>query len=113
MNRPTRTLLIFAFAAVALVAPAQELPGTLPLTLEGDLATQMVDSLHRDVDGRTAAAKTARTAKWQGAGLSEGFVRVHREKLRTILGATDPRVPVAMETVSAPGQEGPIAVGDA
>jgi len=92
---------------------ATPLPGTAPLIVEGDLAEQMVAGIHADLDARTVAAKSARTAKWTASAASEGFAPVHREKLRVILGAVDPRLPVAMETVSAPGKEGPIAVGDA
>ena len=115
-SNPYRTLLVVAML-VTCCAPrvfaGDPLPGSAPLLMEGDLAEQMVSGIHIDLDARTAAAKEARTAKWTASAAAPGFAEVHRGKLRTILGAVDPRLPVAMETLSAPGKEGPIAVGDA
>ena len=43
------------------------LTGTAPLTTEGDLATQMVDGIHRFLLNRTAEAAQQRAGLWHGA----------------------------------------------
>lgn len=117
MNRSNLESLLLVLAIFlssgANVGQAEPLPNTIPLTLEGDLAEQMVTGIHADLDARTTAAKATRSAKWIASAAAPGFADVHREKLRTVLGAVDPRLPAGMETLSAPGKEGPIAVGDA
>lgn len=67
------TLALFAQAA---------LPGTAPLSAQGDLATQMVDGIHRYLDRETAGAEAKRTG-----------VTPRPERLRKIIGAVDARVP--------------------
>lgn len=111
-GRFTQLAVLFTACGLGLAAAAP-LPGTEPLTLEGDLAEQMVSAIHTDLDARIVVAREARAAKWTVSAAASGFAEVHRGKLRTILGAVDSRLPVSMETVSAPGKEGPIAVGDA
>ncbi|HYM09416.1 MAG TPA: dienelactone hydrolase family protein [Bryobacterales bacterium] len=89
---------MFLAAALALPAPAQTtLPGTAPLTAQGDLAAAMVEGIHTYLDRETAAAPAKR------AGLSP-----NRDHLRKIIGAVDPRVsPVSLAldaTTDTPAQ---------
>jgi dienelactone hydrolase len=80
-------MLLFAMAAVP-VAPAQTiLPGTRPLSFEGDAATNMVDAINAFLLRETAAA-TDRRSK-----LPERDVAPRREKFRRLIGAMDARVP--------------------
>jgi dienelactone hydrolase len=75
------------------------LPGTALLTMEGDLATQMVDGIHRHLLNRTAEAAKARTELWKrdysSAQAYDRSVADNREHLRHIIGAVDSRVPAA------------------
>lgn len=92
-------------AALALAAHAQEaLPGTSPLTLSGDLSAQMVAGIDRFLDRQTEAALGGRAGFWQRDLASreayEKSVAPNRERLRAIIGAVDPRLPVrALELV--------------
>ncbi len=86
-------------------APAV-LPGTAPLTMEGDLATQMVDGIHRFLLKRTAEAPKERAGLWHWSSSSarayDQSVSVNRERFRQIIGAVDERVPAqAPEPVRA------------
>jgi dienelactone hydrolase len=74
-----------AFCAGA--AAAQPLPGTRPLSFDGDPASAMVEGIHSWLDRETAAAREAR---------SKRTAPPDREKFRTLIGAVDPRVPSAM-----------------
>lgn len=73
------------------------LAGTAPLTLEGDLATQMVDGIHRFLLNRTAEAAKERARLWKRdystADTYERSVSGNREHFRQIIGAVDSRVP--------------------
>jgi dienelactone hydrolase len=73
------------------------LPGTALLTVEGDLATQMVDGIHRFLLNMTAEALKERAGLWKRDYSSlEAYNRSvsgNRERFRQIIGAVDPRVP--------------------
>jgi dienelactone hydrolase len=78
---------------------AQTLPGTAPLTASGDLAAQMVEGIHRYLDRATAASVDSRPAP-------------DRERLRTIIGAVDRRLPVtALELQATTSASAEIASG--
>jgi dienelactone hydrolase len=93
------------------------LAGTTPLTMTGDLASQMVDGIHRFLLRRTQEAAQERGQLWQrdyrSAEDYNRSVSPNRERLRQIIGAVDPRVaahaPQQVGTISAPAQvsEGP------
>ncbi len=75
---------------------AQEnLPGTAPLTMTGDLAAAMVNGIHHFLDRETAAAPENRARFWHRDYTSpEAYaksVAANRERLRTIIGAVDAR----------------------
>jgi dienelactone hydrolase len=80
--------ILYAVAVPSQEAPMQTLPGTEPLTLEGDLAAYMVAGIKQFLLTETRAAPDCRPAP-------------SRERLRTIIGAVDPRPqPVEMELVA-------------
>ncbi len=80
-------MLLFVVTAVP-VAPAQTvLPGTRPLTYEGDPATNMVDEINAFLTRETAAVADRRSK------LSNGDVAPRRERFRRLIGAVDTRVP--------------------
>ena len=72
------------------------LPGTAPLTAEGDLAAQMVESIHRFLLEETERQARDRARLWSYDYSSpqsyEQSVAPNRERFRRIIGATDTRV---------------------
>jgi hypothetical protein len=86
-------------AAIALSLAAQErLPGTAALTMEGDLAARMVDSINSWLIRETEAAPERRSSYWKrdysSRAAYEKSISPNRERLRRIIGATDPRAAV-------------------
>lgn len=72
------------------------LPGTAPLTTEGDLAAQMVDGIHRFLLAETQRQTADRARFWNrdysSAQRYAQSVAPNREHFRTIIGAVDQRV---------------------
>ena len=89
--------------------PCRILPGTAPLIMAGDLASQMVDGIRADLLRRTQEAVQERASLWQRDYSSreayERSVSRNRERFRQIIGAVDERVaaraPELVETVSS------------
>lgn len=73
-----------------------QLPGTEPLTAEGDLAAQMVDGIHRFLLAETLSQAANRAQLWNRDYSSPQryaqSVDPNRERFRRIIGAVDPRV---------------------
>src|SRR3954451_23694214 len=99
------------FAILCLPVAAQTpLPGTAPLTGQGDFAAQMVDGINDYLVRAASASPGARAALWKRDYTSvqnyERSIAPNRERLKKIIGAVDPRVAtVSMElaaTVSTP-----------
>ncbi|MGB0072765.1 MAG: dienelactone hydrolase family protein, partial [Terracidiphilus sp.] len=71
------------------------LPGTSPLTAQGDLAMQMVDGIHRHLLAQTAQQATERPRLWNrdfsSAANYEQSVAANRERFRRIIGTIDER----------------------
>lgn len=76
-------LLSFALVSSALA----QLPGTQPLTPNDDFSAAMVAGVDKFLLDLTAKARTERQAQWPGDATK------HREHLKTIIGAIDPRLP--------------------
>jgi len=73
---------LMTLALASLLLPAQiPLPGTSPLTEQGDLAAQMVEGINQYLLRATAESVAKRPAA------------PDRERLKKIIGAIDPRVP--------------------
>ncbi len=81
-------------AARAQEAPAN-LPGTRPLTAEGDLAAQLVEGVDRFLLRQTGRSVTGRARHWNrdlsSAQAYEASIRPNRERLAHILGVRDAR----------------------
>lgn len=75
---------------------AATLPGTQPLTAQGDLSSNMVAGISRFLDREIEASMAKRAAFWKRDFASPGnyaaSVAPHRERLRVLLGAVDARV---------------------
>jgi dienelactone hydrolase len=81
-----RNAILIALAAASTLS-SQPMPGTAPLERTGDLAAQMVEGIDRYLMRRLAEVSGRRAAK--AAADSAAL----RERLRTIAGAADKRVP--------------------
>ncbi len=77
--------------------PPSLLPGTEPLTAEGDLAAQMVEGLHRHLLQLTSESVEARAARWNQDYSThtayEASIEPNRNRLRQLIGLIDERVP--------------------
>lgn len=103
-----RLAFLLALAATTVLA-ADPLPGTAPLTREGDLSAQMVEGINHWLARETAAAAEARHAAWQAATAGPSwkeFAEAKRKELREIIGAVDPKVPSSLQIESAEHWEG-------
>ena len=115
--RTALTLFVFAAGAYASPLTAQEVAGpsgTTPLTIEGDLASQMVDGIDRFLlkEIETTAATRAERFKVDTSSPEayEASLKPHREKLAKRLGIRDARLPfVAPEIIVNVGGESVIA----
>lgn len=86
------------------------LPGTEALTLEGDIASQLVDGVDRFLLRELAASIEKRPAHWnRDVTSAEAYaesVQSNRARLATILGLRDPRVPFSALELRATTQRG-------
>ncbi|MBI3877330.1 MAG: hypothetical protein HY300_15465 [Verrucomicrobia bacterium] len=110
--------------SVTLLAPslahAQQpdtLPGTQPLTLQGDLSAQMVAGIDAFLLKETEKSIVARATFWKRDFSSrdayEKSVTPNRERLREIIGAVDARLPVKeLEFVGGTGTPAKVAETD-
>jgi dienelactone hydrolase len=88
-----RLFLLAVPMLLGLKVDAQVLPGTNPLTWEGDLAARMLDGMDRVLDRETAATPRERDGARK---LTVSNVEAKRERFRKIVGVVDARVPVEM-----------------
>lgn len=83
---------------------ADQLPGTAPLTQQGDLAAQMVDGIDRYLMRSLEQAEVRRTSLWKPNTNSyvayEAFLKPKRERLQHILGLRDRREKPHLEFLS-------------
>jgi dienelactone hydrolase len=108
-----RRSLLVVIVAVSSVR-AEPLPDTKPLTREGDLAAEMVEGIDKYLMRELAASVERRKALWKldtsSRKAMEKSIAPHRERLRTILGVVDARVPqVELEYVSTVGPSSLVA----
>ena len=90
--------------SVATFTPARQvstLPGTQPLTWEGDLSDRMMDGAHRFVERKIERSIQDRPQYWQrdlnSLSNYEKSVEPNRLRFTKIIGVVDARVPVRME----------------
>lgn len=96
---------------LARAQPVETLPGTEPLTVEGDLAAQMIHGLERYLDRVRVQLADQRAAPWRlEAASHEAFLNSlqalaegNRARLRHLLGVVDPREPVTLSFVAPVG----------
>ncbi|MCS6863265.1 MAG: dienelactone hydrolase family protein, partial [Abditibacteriales bacterium] len=97
------------------MANTQPLPGTQPLTVQGDLAAQMVAGIDRFLDREMEAAVVRRAAHWRRDCTShENYVRSiepNRQRFRRIIGAVDPREPVEVQLLATPTRPALVGAG--
>jgi cephalosporin-C deacetylase-like acetyl esterase len=96
---------------------AEPLPGTKPLTVDGDLAAKMVEGIDSYLMRELGASTDKRKENWKPDYSSvEAYrksVESNRQRLRKILGVVDPRVtPVELEYVGTAKQPALVAETD-
>jgi dienelactone hydrolase len=103
------TALALAFALLSGgIRAADPLPGTKPLTEEGDLAAKMIAGMHKYLDRELAASPKKRDELWKAdLATKESLAKslpAKRERLRKILGVVDERVKPNLEYLTGPGK---------
>jgi dienelactone hydrolase len=98
------------------IAAADPLPGTAPLAVDQPLDVIMLDGLHRFADRELRESVNRRAKRWQrdasGPEAYEKSIAPNRERLRTILGAIDPRVEArGLEWVATEFQDSTVGQG--
>ena len=99
LQRILLALLLLGFScsfALGKEIKKEVLPGTKPLTLEGDLAERMLEGAHRFLDRKLTETLVRRSNHWE-KGLSspknkEAFLDDNRKELARIIGVTDERI---------------------
>ena len=95
-------------------ADVRPLPGTAPLTLQGDLAAQMVAGIDRFLERQLEAVVGRRPGRWQRDAASheayETSVAAKRQRLRKLIGLLDQREEVEMQLLATHRQ--PALVGE-
>src|SRR5262245_41062454 len=100
----TRILSVLAAILAATIPSAEELPGTQPLTRDGDIRAQIVAGIDKYLMRDLAAADKGGADQWHVDTIDQKAylqsVKPNRERLAKILGVVDERVkPVTMEYV--------------
>src|SRR4051812_38508400 len=94
-------ILALCIGALAPAQPLQTLPGTEPLSWQGDLSERMMDGAHRFVERKLDESLESRQRYWKRDFSSrqayEKSVGDNRRRFMTSIGVVDPRVPVAVE----------------
>ncbi len=111
-----KSLLLAGLGAIALVCHAQPLPGTAPLEMEGDIASNIVAGADRFLLRKIDESQAKRASYWHrdfsSAKAYEESISTNRERLAHVLGVRDERPKRAqMELITTPTQRGPIARG--
>src|SRR5438034_4199446 len=110
-RRFSLTFCIFLWLAPFLFA--EPLPGTKPLTRDGDLAAQMVAGIDKYLMRELAGSVEKRKAYWKpdysSAKAYQQSVRPNRERLKKIIGIVDERLPPKLEFVGGPGEPALVA----
>jgi dienelactone hydrolase len=120
---PARALRLLALSAALSCGSARAaappkapvpLPGTKPLTMTGDIASQLVDGVDRFLLREIDGAEKRRTARWKFAPAEvakyQAAREAYRKRLAHMLGVRDSRVPFDAPTLLATTR-GPALVG--
>ena len=104
-------VLTLGLSCASTVDAQTSLPGTQPLTVEGDLAMKMVDGIHAFLDRKLQAVEKERDQLWDRMDRIQ-FVAESRQRFRKIIGAVDNRVSIkALELVGSTSSPAQIATG--
>jgi dienelactone hydrolase len=108
-------VLLFLFI-LAGTNPAQPLPGTAPLTLEGDIASHLVEGVDRFLLRKLNESTGDRARHWtRDFSSPEAYshsLEPNRQRLAHILGARDARIPFeSPELMATLNHPGPMARG--
>ncbi|MCX6980396.1 MAG: hypothetical protein WCK55_12090 [Verrucomicrobiota bacterium] len=94
-------------SAASFSLAVEPLPGTQPLTAEGDLSVQMVDGIHRWLQKEWICIGEARDGLWMKDTFSvENWPKIavtRRSELARIIGTLDERHPGALQVVADAG----------
>lgn len=109
-TRATSCAALLLLLAGAAARGADPLPGTAPLTLEGDVASQLVDGVDRFLLRKIEESAAERDRRWQVAHVTP---QARRERLARMLGVRDARIPFdGIELVATTTQSSLIGRGD-
>lgn len=101
-------VLLVASSRTALATEGERLEGTKPLTIQGDITSQLVDGVDRFLLKKISESSAGRGRFWEG----DGVVEANRTRLAAILGATEGRVPFeAFELVGTTDRPALLAKG--
>jgi hypothetical protein len=111
---PWLGIILFLTGLAGFADQPPALPGTQPLTLQGDLSTQMVSGIDKFLLRELERSAGERQKLWKRDFSSveafEKSILPNRERLRKMIGAGDVRVPVtALELVSSTNNSAPVA----
>lgn len=102
-------LALFVLLATEMLA-AEPLPGTAPLEMEGDIASQLVDGVDRFLLRKIDESAAERDRRWSE---KPGAIEARRDRLARMLGVRDPRVPFdALELVTTTKQSSLVGRGE-
>src|SRR5262245_22956271 len=112
-----RRLLFSLLVLLPAVAHAEPLPGTKPLTREGDLAAQMVEGIDKYLMRELAASVERRQQYWKPDFSSpeayQKSIKPNRDRFKKMLGVVEKRVPFTdLEYVSTTTQPALVAETD-
>jgi dienelactone hydrolase len=113
-----RLLFVLFASTLAAPLPAASLPGTKELTEKGDLSALMVEGIDKYLMRELEASPERRKTFWKTDNSSpeawSKSVQPNRERLKTILGVVDERVPFKdLEYVGGPETPSPVAETEA
>ena len=118
LKLPRARLFWLAPLFLGLAGAAQDvLPGSQPLSLQGDLSAQMVAGIDKFFTRELEQSLTGREQFWHrdfsSPAAYDHSVQTNRERLRKIIGAVDERLPVtALEFVSSTASPAKVAETD-
>lgn len=116
-SREMHALWLCVLLPLGWVAAQDPLPGTAPLTMDGDIASTLVDGVDRFLLRELEKSVAAREQFWhRDMSSKENYVKsleANRARLAHILGVRDPRVPgVFPELLDGPGRPALLARGE-
>jgi dienelactone hydrolase len=110
LRNSVSSVVLFAFATSVIAAEVEPLPGTKPLTMEGDIASQLVEGvdkfLLRKIDESVAKRERHWKRDFSSAEAYNKSIEPNRKRLAKILGVVEPRVPFGAPELIATTKQG-------